>query len=221
MLQPANFSEGDIIAMDRAYISYEKFEELTQRGVIYVTKMKKNLVYTVSKDVICQSPEGVVLVREQYVTFTKHKTKEREEIKHQARIITYIDHKGRPISLLTNDMELPCEEIIEIYHRRWQIELLFKQIKQNFPLKYFYGESANAIKLQIWVTLIANYCCPIKVRKGIPRGLNRRIEAVGLSIFDFQAPLLSKTPSSTPNLTGFSRVPFYKQCPSMSKSAVR
>ena len=68
MLQPANFSEGDIIAMDRAYISYEKFEELTQRGVIYVTKMKKNLVYTVSKDVICQSPEGVVLVREQYVT---------------------------------------------------------------------------------------------------------------------------------------------------------
>ncbi len=42
---------------------------------------------------------------------------------------------------------------------------------------------------------IFDYCCPIKVRKGIPRGLNHRIEAVGLSIFDFQAPLLSKTPS--------------------------
>ncbi len=40
--------------------------------------------------------------------------------------------------------------------RRWQIESLFKQIKQNFPLRYFYGESANAIKIQIWVTLIAN-----------------------------------------------------------------
>lgn len=176
MLQPANFSEGDIIAMDRAYISYEKFEELTQRGVIYVTKMKKNLVYTVSKDVICQSPEGVVLVREQYVTFTKHKTKEREEIKHQARIITYIDHKNRPISLLTNDMELPSEEIIEIYHRRWGIELLFKQIKQNFPLKYFYGESANAIKLQIWVTLIANLLLMI-----LKRGLMRSWSFSGLA----------------------------------------
>ena len=43
-----------------------------------------------------------------------------------------------------------------IYRRRWQIESLFKQIKQNFPLRYFYGESANAIKIQIWVTLIAN-----------------------------------------------------------------
>ena len=47
-------------------------------------------------------------------------------------------------------------EIIEIYRQRWEIELLFKQIKQNFPLRYFYGESANAIKFQIWVTLIAN-----------------------------------------------------------------
>ena len=48
------------------------------------------------------------------------------------------------------------ENIVVIYRRRWQIESLFKQIKQNFSLRYFYGESANAIKIQIWVTLIAN-----------------------------------------------------------------
>ena len=53
-------------------------------------------------------------------------------------------------------MESDPEEIIAIYRQRWEIELLFKQIKQNIPLKYFYGESANAIKIQIWVTLIAN-----------------------------------------------------------------
>lgn len=46
--------------------------------------------------------------------------------------------------------------MVDIYRRRWQIESLFKQIKQNFPLRYFYGESANAIRTQIWVTLIAN-----------------------------------------------------------------
>ena len=51
---------------------------------------------------------------------------------------------------------MPLETIVEIYRRRWQIESLFRQIKQNFPLRYFYGESANAIKIQIWVTLIAN-----------------------------------------------------------------
>ena len=51
---------------------------------------------------------------------------------------------------------MSAEDIIAIYKRRWQIETLFKQIKQNFPLRYFYGESANAIKIQIWITLIAN-----------------------------------------------------------------
>ena len=53
-------------------------------------------------------------------------------------------------------MDSDPDETIAIYSQRWEIELLFKQMKQNFPLKYFYGESANAIKIQIWVTLIAN-----------------------------------------------------------------
>lgn len=61
--------------------------------------------------------------------------------------------KNKLIALLTNDMESDSNEIIEIYRKRWEIELPFKQIKQNFPLKYFYGESANAIKIQIWVRL--------------------------------------------------------------------
>ena len=72
-------------------------------------------------------------------------------------MITYVDvRKRRLISLRTNDMESDPEEIIAIYRKRREIEWLFKQIKQSFTLKYFYGESANAINIQIWVTLIAN-----------------------------------------------------------------
>ena len=89
----------------------------------------------------------------------RKKVKGGEDIEHHARIITYVDtrkKKARLVSLLTNDMEMEVEDIIEIYRQRWEIELLFKQLKQNFPLRYFYGESANAIKIQVWVTLIAN-----------------------------------------------------------------
>ena len=64
--------------------------------------------------------------------------------------------KKKLISLLTNDFEMPQQDIIDIYRKRWMIETLFKQLKQNFPLRYFYGESANAIKIQVWCTLIAN-----------------------------------------------------------------
>ena len=155
MLKPSHLSKGDILAMDRAYIDYEKFEELSQRGVIYVTKMKKSLKYQISNDIMYQTPTGLMEVRIQNVIFSKQ-TKD-GVICHNARIITYADEKKHKlISLLTNDMDSDPNEIIAIYRQRWEIGLLFKQIKQNFPLKYFYGESANAIKIQIWVTLIAN-----------------------------------------------------------------
>ena len=156
MLRPSNYASGDIVALDRAYIDYAKFEELTKREVTYVTKMKKNLVYEMISDVMYMHPEGLMEYRVQHVIFHKH-LKDGEDIEHHARIITYVDikkGKAKLVSLLTNDMEV--EDIVAIYRKRWEIELLFKQLKQNFPLRYFYGESANAIKIQIWVTLIAN-----------------------------------------------------------------
>ena len=154
MLVPSKFSENEIAAMDRAYINYDKFEELTERNVVYVTKMKKSLNYELLLDFMEMTPEGKMEYREQVVVFRKGETR------HVARIVTYVDFKRgkqpRLISLLTNDFSMRPETIVDIYRRRWQIESLFKQIKQNFPLRYFYGESANAIKIQIWVTLIAN-----------------------------------------------------------------
>lgn len=165
MLKPSTLSKGDIMAMDRAYIDYEKFEQLTERGVTYVTKMKKSLKYNIQKDIMWQNADGLMEVRMQHVTFTKDK-KDGEEIIHHARIITYVDvRKRKLIRLLTNDMDSDPNEIIDIYRQRWEIELLFKQMKQNFPLKYFYGESANAIKIQIWVTLIANLLLMVMQRK--------------------------------------------------------
>ena len=154
MLAPSHFKHEEIVALDRAYINYEKFEELTERNVVYVTKMKKCLKYEVLADCMDMNGKGLMEYREQVVVFRKG------GISHIARIITYVDIKkgksSKLVSLLTNDFEMPMEKIVAIYRRRWQIESLFKQIKQNFPLRYFYGESANAIKIQIWVTLIAN-----------------------------------------------------------------
>lgn len=154
MLAPNYYQHEEIITMDRAYINYRKFEKLTEKGVVYVTKMKKNLTYETLVDCMKMNTDGKMEYREQVVVFR------RNDISHIARIITYVDIKKnrhpKLISLLTNDFDMSPETIVNIYRRRWQIESFFKQIKQNFPLRYFYGESANAIKIQIWVTLIAN-----------------------------------------------------------------
>lgn len=127
--------------------------------------MKKNLKYNIIEDCMYQNDKGFMEVRIQNVTFSKM-LKDGTILIHHARIITYVDiKKHKLVSLLTNDMESDPNEIIGIYHKRWEIELLFKQIKQNFPLKYFYGESANAIKIQIWVTLIANLLLMVMKKK--------------------------------------------------------
>ena len=174
MLAPNHYSHNGIVALDRAYISYAKFEELTDRDVVYVTKLRKNLNYQVLVDCMCQNPQGRMEYREQVVVFRK------DGINHIARIITYVDMKKgknpKLISLLTNDFDMPLETIVAIYRRRRQIESLFKQIKQNFPLRYFYGESANAIKIQIWVTLIANLLLSV-----LQSTLNRRWSFSGLA----------------------------------------
>jgi IS4 transposase len=66
---------------------------------------------------------------------------------------------------------MTAEQIGLLYKMRWQIELLFKQLKQNFPLKYFLGDNDNAIKIQIWCTLIANLMFTI-IKKNIKRKIS-------------------------------------------------
>ena len=71
MLAPSHYSHNEIVALDRAYINYAKFEELTDRGVVYVTKMKSNLNYEVLVDCMHQNPQGLMEYREQVVVFRK------------------------------------------------------------------------------------------------------------------------------------------------------
>ena len=146
--------------MDRAYIDYAQFQRLTEEGVCYVTKMKKNLTYKVLKSTTYVNPKGLVTHTDQHIIFDKG------DLRHTSRRVElWSDNKKKSVILLTNNFDLSVEDIEEIYKRRWAIETLYKQLKQNFPLHFFYGESVNAIEVQTWVVLIANLLCTIMQRK--------------------------------------------------------
>jgi hypothetical protein len=163
MLSKLKLSNGAFLAMDRAYIDYKVFEQFSKDGVFYVTKMKKNQRFELTQSCYRVNLQGLVVLQDAVVEFSK------DDIKHSSRKVEYWEQgKMQSTVLLTNNFDLEPEEIIEIYKRRWQIELLFKQLKQNFPLKYFYGETPNAIKTQIWVTLIANLLLTV-VQKRVKR----------------------------------------------------
>lgn len=89
--------------------------------------------------------------------------------KLKLRKVTFYDRVlKRKFEFLTNLFEMRADLIAAIYKLRWQIELLFKQLKQNFPLKYFLGDNENAIKIQIYCALIVNLLLTV-VQKQLKR----------------------------------------------------
>ena len=149
-----NLAAGSIITFDKGYVDYEQYEEFTQHSIWYVTRLKDNAIYKAKTeyDIPDEADSGVLKDEEITLAYGEKKSKE-----HRARRIAYWDSKNeRLFEFLTNNFDLPAEKIALIYKKRWQIELLFKQLKQNFPLKYFLGDNENAIESQIWATLLAN-----------------------------------------------------------------
>ena len=81
------------------------------------------------------------------------------------RRVCYQDDKNRQYVFICNNFIITAEEIALIYKKRWGIELLFKKMKQNFQLHYFYGENENAIRTQVWCTLIAQLLLTVLQKK--------------------------------------------------------
>lgn len=119
--------------------------------------MKTNAAFHVTKVITDNTRKKNVkdgVLKEQYVT-VEYKTLKGEKRRLKLRRITFKAEDGKVYVFITNNFKLPAKQIALIYKYRWMIELLFKQIKQNFPVRYFWGESPNAIKIQIYCVLIA------------------------------------------------------------------
>jgi len=159
LLKEVHLPKDSTLAMDRGYIDIAQFQRLTEEGVCYVTKMKKNLKYEVLESITYVNSNGLVTHIDQKVRFV------RGDLAHEARRVTIFEEKKKPVTLLTNNFEFTVEDISEIYRLRWAIESLYKQLKQNFPLHFFYGDSVNAIQIQTWVVLIANLLITVLSRR--------------------------------------------------------
>lgn len=149
-----NLPCGSIITFDKGYVDYEQYEAFTGKSIWYVTRLKDNALYNARKefDIPDEADSGVLKDEEIVLLYGPNKLQE-----HKARRIAYWDSENeRLFEFITNNMELSAETIALIYKKRWQIELLFKQLKQNFPLKYFLGDNKNAIEIQIWSAMLAN-----------------------------------------------------------------
>jgi len=162
-LKEIDLVSHSMVVFDRAYNYYHQFAIWTKDNVFFVTRLKRNAVYTVVEELRKdqrQKGKAMVLSEEiieieytpEYPSGSKRKNKKQTI---RLKKVCYQDEKNRYFEFLSNSMDSSAEEIAFLYKKRWGIELLFKKMKQNFQLHYFYGESVNAIYTQVWCTLIA------------------------------------------------------------------
>lgn len=155
-LKEINLEEGSFIVFDKGYVDYAQYERMSNQGVFFVTRQRKGASYTeISSSYISPEHKSIGVMSDSVIILgTRTHAK---KVKLKARLVTFFDkEKERTFEFLTNNFSLPAKHIADLYKKRWQIEILFKRIKQNFPLKYFLGDNENAIKIQIWCAFIAD-----------------------------------------------------------------
>lgn len=166
-LKKVKLSKGSIIVFDKGYNDYAAFNKLDSKGINWITRLRETAAFKVIEDKIVtedQKQQGVI--SDQVIILGYSKTKDKRRIKVAARLINYKDPQSdKCFRFLTNDKNREASVITELYHKRWQIEVLFKRLKQNYPLKYFLGDNENAIKIQIWCSLIADLLLKV-IKKG-------------------------------------------------------
>jgi len=152
-----------MVVFDKAYNYYHQFALWTQNKVYFVSRLKTNAVYTVievrrnhyRKKGIAKVLSDEIIEMEYHPEDETGKKKTKITNKLRLRKVCYQDERNRYYEFLTNNFEITAEEVAFLYKKRWGIEILFKKMKQNFQLHYFYGENENAIYTQVWCTLIA------------------------------------------------------------------
>jgi hypothetical protein len=145
-----HFEPGTILVMDRAYVDYAWYERLTQQGVFFVTRLRSDAHFRVAEERPVP-PRGRIL-RDQIIQLGSHWYRQPHRLR---RLEVGVPDQDETLVLLTNHLEFGPTTVARLYRDRWQIEVFFRALKQNLRVKSFVGTSANALKTQIWIALIA------------------------------------------------------------------
>lgn len=217
--------KGGIYIFDKGYVNYQKWGSWTEKGAHFVTRLNENADY----EVISGQPRHISEYADGGVISDQLILLNSTEGAIRARLIVYKDPEtGHVLQFVSNMFDYQDTTIIQLYKYRWNIEVLFKRLKQNFELGYFFSDSSEGIKTQIWIALIANllfsvihrqckeaelfativnlaatnmgsYISLIKlVRSGRLNGIERDLKIIQLELFDIHQGGVFQNPAKPP-----------------------
>lgn len=166
-LKKLKLDSNTVYVFDKGYNDYKAFKLFTDNETGFVTRLKDNAKFEINEENIISDRihSGVLLD-----TIIEVEVKENNLVsKLKLRKIRFYDRENKRVfEFITNLFDFRADTVAALYKIRWQIELVFKQLKQNFPLKYFLGDNENAIKIQIYCALIANLLIEV-IRKTLKK----------------------------------------------------
>lgn len=179
------FVAGAFYAIDRAYLDVRRLHRLHRQGAFFVTRARRDMIIKVRRRL--PTPTRGNVTHDQVVQFGSAAS--HRAYPDRLRRVRFTDPQtGRRLVFLTNNFTLSASSIALLYRKRWQIELLFKWMKQHLRIKSFFGTSVNAVKSQLWIAVIAYVLIlHLKARWQLPQTPNEIAQILGVL-------LLEKTP---------------------------
>ena len=173
---------GAFYIMDRGYIDFQRLHRLHEAGSFFVTRAKSNL--KAQRRYSHPVDRSTGLICDQTIVLTGFYS--RQDFDTPLRRINFRDPKtGKRLVFLTNNFALPAITIADLYRCRWQVELLFKWIKQHLRIKVFFGTSENAVKTQIWIAVSVYVPVAIvKKRLNLSASLYEMLQILSLTMFE-------------------------------------
>lgn len=148
-LKELRLEKGSFVVFDKAYTDYRQYLQWTLDDIYFVTRQKDNAVYKSIKEFDLDDNTSDAVLKDELIEVVK------DQKSIEIRRVAYWDgQKQKVFEFITNNKDITPDKVADIYRHRWQIETMFKRLKQNFPLKYFLGDNQNAIEIQIWTALI-------------------------------------------------------------------
>jgi len=167
LLGKLKLDPNTIYVFDKGYNDYKAFKLFSESGTGFVTRIKDNAVYDIAEQLDIEEHIHSGVLEDTIIELTIKGNSENSKLKLR-KVVFYDRILKRKFEFITNLFEMRADLVAALYKLRWQIELLFKQLKQNFPLRYFLGDNENAIKIQIYCALIANLLMTV-VQKRLKR----------------------------------------------------
>jgi len=146
------FPSGSVLVIDRAYVDYEWLYVLDSSDVFFVTRLKSNADIEIIESFLTNDKHEHIL-SDQDIKLTGFYTS--KKYPKNLRIVKVYDKENdQMLILLTNNLSWTADTVSQLYKARWAVEVFFKHLKQLFKVKTFVGTSANAVRIQMWSSMI-------------------------------------------------------------------